>query len=215
MGKLQRKRLLFERSCPRSGPRIVPTSRRRHSLPAVLPAIAMAAVYGNPTEFSCFPLPIQKTAFGRTLRLSKKTLGRLGSARKTVNPPHYGGLFFACSENLLEVNGFRSRAERPQGIATLAAQWGVATLTEGRNTTFPVKQLSAVAREYGSARWAILPTGKYGYTPFAPKGIYNRPINSVFTVQKLNHPHLIQVIAQILTRSIDSALSYYIVQSQV
>ena len=107
-GTLQPQRLLFERSCPRSGPRIVPTSRRRHSLPAavrVLPAIAMAAVYGNPTEFSCFPLPIQKTAFGRTLRLSKKTLGGLGSARKTVNPPHYGGLFYACSENLLEVNG--------------------------------------------------------------------------------------------------------------
>ena len=35
----------------------------------------------------------------------------------------------------------------PQGIAALAAQGGVATLTEGRDETFPVGQFSSADRE--------------------------------------------------------------------
>ena len=41
----------------------------------------------------------------------------------------------------------RLLAASPQGIAALAAQGGVATLTEGRDATFSVGQFSSADRE--------------------------------------------------------------------
>ena len=41
----------------------------------------------------------------------------------------------------------RLRTASPQGIVALAAQGGVATLTEGRDATFSVGQFSSADRE--------------------------------------------------------------------
>ena len=41
----------------------------------------------------------------------------------------------------------RLRTASPQGIAALAAQGGVATLTEGRDETFSVRQFSSADGE--------------------------------------------------------------------
>ena len=55
----------------------------------------------------------------------------------------------------------------PQVIAALAAQGGVATLTERSDATFSVKQFSSAHREGSSAGRTILPTGEYRSAPFS------------------------------------------------
>ena len=76
-----------------------------------------------------------------------------GGIHKTVNPP-YG---IEHTEDLLTSNPQtywrqtvcqnRSRTASTQGIAPLAAQGGVATLTERSDAAFEVKQFSSADRE--------------------------------------------------------------------
>ena len=55
----------------------------------------------------------------------------------------------------------RLRTASPQGIAALAAQGGVATLTEDRDATFSVKQFSSAEVEGRDPGRTILPIGEY------------------------------------------------------
>lgn len=82
--------------------------------------------------------------------MSKKSSTSIdGGVRKTVNPPygldHAEDLFMSnlqtCWRQRVCQN--RLRTASPQGIAALAAQGGVATLTERSDETFAVGQFSS------------------------------------------------------------------------
>ena len=60
----------------------------------------------------------------------------------------------------------RLRTASPQGIAALAAQGGVATLTERSDAAFEVKQFSSADREYSSAGRTTLDR-EYRSAPFS------------------------------------------------
>ena len=60
----------------------------------------------------------------------------------------------------------RLRTASPQGIAALAAQGGVATLTERSDATFSVKQFSSADRELSSAGRTTLDR-EYRSAPFS------------------------------------------------
>ena len=61
----------------------------------------------------------------------------------------------------------RLRTASPQGIAALAAQGGVAPLTERSDAAFEVCQFSSADGEWSSAGRMILPIGEYRSAPFS------------------------------------------------
>ena len=64
----------------------------------------------------------------------------------------------------------RLRTASPQGIAALAAQGGVATLTERSDATFSVKQFFLLT-ENEAPQDALLSTESIEVRPLVPKGI--------------------------------------------
>ena len=64
----------------------------------------------------------------------------------------------------------RLRTASPQGVAALAAQGGVATLTEGRDEAFSVMQFFLLM-ENEAPQDALLSTESIEVRPLVPKGI--------------------------------------------
>ena len=82
----------------------------------------------------------------------------------------------------------RLRTASPQGIAALAAQGGVATLTEGRDETFSVRQFSSTGNE--APQDALLSTESIEVRPLVPKGIFRfRFSENSFVIFELSIEH--------------------------
>ena len=111
-------------------------------------------------EHSSTTESLKKTLDGQTARMKEiKQLYDSSAAFQNLKPVYDG---------LQKIKFEKPRAcllYTSQGIAALAAQGGVATLTERSDATFSVKQFSSADGEVSSAGRTILPIGEYRSAP--------------------------------------------------
>ena len=81
----------------------------------------------------------------------------------------------------------RLRTASPQGIAALAAQWGVATLTERSDATFEVMQFSSADENKAPQDARYSRQESIEVRPFVPKGILSVRQTGIYILTLFNN----------------------------